>query len=120
MEVFNETRDQDKIIDYSWLNFIGPSKKCAFNFETLVSLGNLAENIYSGNVSLDAAKQEQRKMGNMLEKFINYSPIKDVHKNLKTNILLNAREFYKGRREVLIAFEENLFPLPKTIFFWLK
>ena len=120
MKVFNKISDQDEIIDYSQLNFIGSSKKYTFNFENFMSLGNLAENIYNGNVSLDAAKQEQRKMENMLEKFINYNPIKDVYKNLKTNILLNAREFYKGRREVLIAFEENMFPLPKTICFWLK
>ena len=78
-----------------------------------MSLGNLAENIYNGNVSLDAAKQEQRRMENMLQKFIDYNPVKNVHKNQKSNILLKAREFYKGRREVIIAFEENMFPLPK-------
>ena len=48
-----------------------------------MSLGNLAENIYNGNVSLDAAKQEQRRMGNMLENFIDYSPVKNVHKDQK-------------------------------------
>ena len=32
-----------------------------------MSLGNFAENIYNSNVSLDAAKQEQRGMENMLE-----------------------------------------------------
>ena len=58
MEVFNEIRDKDEIIDYSRLNFIGSSKKYTFNFENFMSLGNLAENIYNGNVSLDAAKQE--------------------------------------------------------------
>ena len=78
-----------------------------------MSLGNLAENIYNGNVSLDAAKQEQRKMENMLEKFINYNQVKNVYKNQKSNILLNAKEFYKGTRKVIIAFEENIFPLPK-------
>ena len=35
----------------------------------------------------------------------------------KENVLLNAREFYKGRREILIAFEENMFPLPKPYVF---
>ena len=33
MEVFNEIRDQDEIIDYSLLNFIGSSKKYTFNFD---------------------------------------------------------------------------------------
>ena len=77
-----------------------------------MSLGNLAENICNGNVSLDAAKQEQRKMENMLENVIDYNPIKDVYKNQKRNVLLNAREFYNGRKEVLIDFEKNMFPLP--------
>ena len=48
-----------------------------------MSLGNLDENIYNGNVSLDAAKQEQRKMENMLEEFIDYNLIKGVYKNQK-------------------------------------
>ena len=82
-----------------------------------MSLGNLAENIYNGNVSLDAAKQEKRKMENIFESFIDYNPVKDVYKNQKPNILLNAREFYKGRREILITFEENMFPLPKQYVF---
>ena len=49
----------------------------------------------------------------MLETFIDYNPNKNVYKNRKVNIILNEREFYKGRREILIAFEENMFPLPK-------
>ena len=59
MKVFNEIRDQDEFIDYSRLNFIISSKKYTFKFGDFMSLGNLAENIYNVNVSLDAAKQEQ-------------------------------------------------------------
>ena len=66
MEVFNKIRDRDEIIDYSRLNFIGSSKKYTFKFGDFMSLGNLVKNIYNGNVSLDAAKQEQRKMENIL------------------------------------------------------
>ena len=46
-----------------------------------MSLGNFAENIYNVNVSLDDGKQEQRKMLNMLEKFIDYNLIKGFYKN---------------------------------------
>ena len=53
----------------------------------------------------------------MLENFVNYSPIKNMYKNQKRNILLNAREIYKRRKEILIAFEENMFPLPKPYVF---
>ena len=117
MKVFDEIRNQDEIIDYSWLNFIGSSKKYTFKFGDFMSLGNLAKNIYNGNVSLDVVKQEQIKMENMLETFIDYNPNKNVYKNRKVNIILNEREFYKGRREILIAFEENMFPLPKPYVF---
>ena len=117
MKVFNEIINQEEIIDYSLLNFIGSSKKYTFKFGDFMSLGNLAENIYNGNISLDAAKQKQRKMENMLEDFINYNAVKDTYKNQKANVNLNAREFYKGRREILIAFEENMFPLPKPYVF---
>ena len=82
-----------------------------------MSLGNFAENIYNGNISLDAAKKEIRKIENMLERFIDYSPIKDMYKSKNINTLSNVREFYKGRREILIAFEENIFPLPKLHLF---
>ena len=87
------------------------------NLEIFLSLGNLAENIYNGNVSLDAAKQEQRRTENMLENFINYNPVTSVYKNQRVNILPNAKEFYKGRKEILIAFGENMFPLPKPYVF---
>ena len=118
LELFNEIRDQYEIIDYSRLNFFGSSKKYIFNFENFMSLKNLAKNIYNGNVSLDAVKQEQRRMKNMLESFIDYNPVKNVYKNQINNILLNAKEFYNRRKEVLIAFEENMFPLPKPYVFW--
>ena len=117
MKVFDEIRYQDEIIDYSRLNFIGSSKKYTFKFGNYMSLENLAENIYNGNVSLDAAKQEQRKMENMLESFIDYNSIKNIYKSKKVNTLLNARELCKGRREILIAFEEDMFPLPKLYVF---
>ena len=96
MKVFDKIRYQDEIIDYSRLNFIGSSKKYTFKFGDFMSLGNLAENIYNGNISLDTTKQIQRKMENMFEDFINYNPVKDVYKSKKVNTLLNVREFYKG------------------------
>ena len=43
--VFNKIRNQDKIVDYSRLNFIGSSKKYTFKFGDFMSLGNFVENI---------------------------------------------------------------------------
>ena len=44
-----------------------------------MSLGNLVENIYNCNVSLNAAKQEKRKMKNIHEKFIDYNLVNNVY-----------------------------------------
>ena len=82
-KVFDEIIYQDEIIDYSRLYFIGSSKKYTFELGSFMSLGNLAGHIYNDNVSLDAAKQEQRKMENMLESFIDYNPVMNVYKNQK-------------------------------------
>ena len=70
IEFFNEINKQDETVDYSRLDFVGSSKKYTFSFKNFMSLGNLAINIYNGNISLDAAKQQQRRMKNMLENFI--------------------------------------------------
>ena len=56
-------------------------------------------------------------MQDMLESIIKYSLIKDMYQNKKANTLLNVKEFYKGRRDILFAFEENTFPLPKPYVF---
>ena len=98
IKVFNEINEQDKTFDYSRLDFIGSSN--TFSFKNFMSLGNLTKNIYNGNASLDAAKQKQRRMEEVLENFINYNPVKDNYKNQEFNILPDIKEFYKGRREV--------------------
>ena len=113
MKIFNEINEQDETVDYSGLDFIGSSKKYTISLTNFMSLGNLAENIYNRNVSLDAAKQKQGRMKNVLENVINYNPVKDNYKNQKFIILPNIKKIYKGIREFLIAFEENIFPLPK-------
>ena len=40
-----------------------------------------------------------------------------MYKIQKNYILSNATQFYKGRKKVLIAFEENIFPLPRPYVF---
>ena len=42
-----------------------------------------------------------------------YYPKKEKFRTQKENTLHNAKEFYKGRKMIFIAFENNVFPLPK-------
>ena len=66
---------------------------------------------------INTAKQEQRRMGNMLENFIDYNPVNNMYKIQRIYILSNVREFNKGRKEVPIAFEENMLLLPRPYVF---
>ena len=110
MKVFDEIRNQEKIIDYSQLNFIGSSKKYIFKFIDFMSLGNLAGNIYSGNILLDAAKQEQREMENMLESFIDKNPIKGTKLESVEVVLVHCnlvKNDYQHASKVLFCFVQN-------------
>ena len=70
-EVFNKIKGQDTLMDYSRLNFIGSSKKYIFKFRDFMSLRNFTENIYNDNVSLNVAKQEQKKLKICLKVLLN-------------------------------------------------
>ena len=48
----------------------------------------------------------------MIRSSENYNPNRDKYKVQKTRTLLNAIDFYKGRKMFLIAFENGIFPLP--------
>ena len=61
-------------------------------------------------------------MEEKLENFVEYSLVKYNYKNQTFQILPNVKELimkqtWIQRREILIAFEENIFPLPKPYVF---
>ena len=49
----------------------------------------------------------------MIKRLHNDNPNSEKYKTQKTGTLLNAKEFYNGRKMILIAFENDIFPLPK-------
>ena len=49
----------------------------------------------------------------MIKNLDEYNPEKEKIKVQKESTLFSAKEFYKGRRMILIAFEIGAFPLPK-------
>ena len=46
-----------------------------------------------------------------IDKLEDYNPKKEKIKTQRDDVLLNAKEFYKGRKMILIAFENDAFPL---------
>ena len=49
-------------------------------------------------------------MEEMIRSLENYNPNRGKYNIQKTNTLLNAREFYKGRKMIIIAFENGKCP----------
>ena len=52
-------------------------------------------------------------MEDEIKRLEDYYPKKEKFRTQKENTFHNAREFCKGRKMILIAFENNVFPLPK-------
>ena len=78
-----------------------------------MSLGSFAESIYNGIIPIKATKIKEKDMENLLIKLDEYSPKKEKQKTLKTSALLDGREFYKGRKMIIDAFKNGIFPSPK-------
>ena len=52
-------------------------------------------------------------MEHMIRTLENYNGTSEKYKTEKTSTLLNAKQFYKGREMILIAFENDIFLLTK-------
>ena len=60
--MYNDIKGKNKKIDYTQLVCIGSSKRHNYKFTIFFGLQSFAESIYNGNLSLNAAKIEQRNM----------------------------------------------------------
>ena len=78
-----------------------------------MSLRSFTESIYISNLSLKTAEIKQNNMEQMIRTLKNYNGTSEKYKTEKTSTLLNAKQFYKGREMILIAFENDIFLLTK-------
>ena len=78
-----------------------------------MDLKTFSESIYNGSLSFKAAKAKQRSTENIIVKLDCYDSKKEKFKAHKESTLLNAREFYKGKRMIFNGFKNIVFPLPK-------
>ena len=97
--------------DYTKLVCIGSSSKHDYNFTIYLDLKTFAESLH--NLSLKVAKLKQQNMGDRIERLVDYNLNKEKNKTQREIVLSNAKEFYKGRKMILIAFKNGAFPLAK-------
>ena len=112
-KAYDEIKEQSKKIDYTKPFCFGSSAKHHYNFTIFLDLKTFAESLYNGSLLLKVAKLKQRNMEDEIERLDDYKPKKEKIKTQKEIILFNAKEFYKGRKMILIEFENGAFPLAK-------
>ena len=75
-----------------------------------MGLRDFSENIYQGNVPIKNTKKRERDMGEIIRSLENYNPSREKY---KTHTLPIAKEFYKRKKMIFIAFGNLIFPLPR-------
>ena len=88
-----------------------PSKIHKYNFREFKKLKELFEEIYYGRMRIPSIKREQDIFEQKLEKLKKYAPRNETNIDNKNDILKNAKNLYEGRRMIIVAFENKLFPL---------
>ena len=78
-KVYNEIKEQDKKIDYRRFVFVG-SGKHRYDFSKFLNLKDFLSKIFSGDVSLNDAKNKQRSLRDMIRDLDGYGPIKRKYK----------------------------------------
>ena len=112
-KAYDEFKEQSKKIDYTKLVCIGSSAKHHYNFTIYLDLKTFAESLYNGNLSLKVAKLKQRNIEIEIDRLKTYNPMKDKIVTQSDIVLSNAKELYKGRKMIVIALENDVFPLAK-------
>lgn len=78
-----------------------------------MSFANLPENVYDHKISLKGAKIQQKSMDDIIKDLELQDPNKDKYKTNKITTLFNTKQFNKGKKMIVIAFENWIFPLPR-------
>ena len=91
------------------------SSKEPFDFNAFEKVRYFGENIYSSQITINEADQEQ---ADLLEYTLNFNnkarpKKKDVKKN-KRNVFNTAKNLYESREPVINAFKSRLFQLKST------
>ena len=119
--MLDKLSNQEKLIDYKKPNFRG-GNNVDYDFSNFRSLRELFRVIYYGEILIAAAEAEQDDFYYMLNKLESYraSPAKYIAG--RKIFLINAQNFYDGRKMIINAFKDKIFPLndpddfPKYVF----
>ena len=104
--------NQEKLINYKKLDFRRDSS-LEFYFSDYRSLKELFKAIYYRKISIENAEGIQEEFKAILSVLERYNPRKPEYITTKNNLLINAKNFYDGRKEIINAFKNKIFPFKK-------
>ena len=111
-KAYNEIEEMDKKVHYRRFVFVG-SGNHRYDFFNFLNLKDFFDKFFSGDISLNDAKYEQRSFHQMIWKLDDYNPAERKYEIKKENTLSNVKIFYKDKRNIVIGFKKGKYQLPK-------
>ena len=100
--------NQEKLINYKKLDF-RRDNSLEFYFSDYRSLKKLFKAIYYRKISIDDAEGIQEEYKAILSALEGYNPRKPEYIITKNNLLINAKNLYDGREEIINVFKNKIF-----------
>ena len=108
--MLEKLNNQEKLVNYKKLYFKG-GNKVDYDFTNFISLIELFKAIYHGKILIPGAEREQDEFNDKLNKLERYRPRTFNFKNDKKSLLINGQNFDNGRKMIIKAFKDKIFPL---------
>ena len=108
--MLEKLNNQEKLVNYKKLYFKG-GNKVDYDFTNFISLIELFKAIYHGKILIPGAEREQDEFNDKLNKLERYRPRTSNFKNDKKSLLINGKNFDNGRKMIIKAFKDKIFPL---------
>ena len=113
--ILEKPNNQEKLINYKKLSFTG-GNNIDYDFSEYKSLKELFKAIYYRNVNTREAERIQKEFNATINALNKYRPKKDKYSGGRKKLLINAKNFYDGRKMIINAFKNKIFPMTPTNF----
>ena len=80
-----------------------------YDFNQYIDLNQFGNDIYSGELSINDAKNEQDNIAVLINKLKNYIPTNPKKVKSTQEVLDNAQKLYNIRNDIINVFESNIF-----------
>ena len=101
--------NQEKLIKYKWLCFKAYGS-ITFDFRDYRYLKELFRAIYHRHISIEDAERDKNEFEGTLNALERYDPRKPDYKTARDSLLINAKNLYDGRKVIIDAFKNKIFP----------